>query len=143
MSTLQCVRLMAEFKTGLTYMYFCRGVACEYFGSYGTRSRVVHVGGFWGGLKFEANVRRQNPSATDPDREYVHRSIQSVIAGLEVGRVTTHGAPVEREFQNLTADEKSTNAGTSPLWSWGIGVGICAPWCCGFLTPADLQWGLR
>ena len=34
--------------------YFCHGLACEY----------VHVVGFWGGPKFEANVRRLNPSAT-------------------------------------------------------------------------------
>ena len=44
--------------------YFCHGLACEYFGAYVTRSRVVHVVGFWGGPKFEANVRRLNPSAT-------------------------------------------------------------------------------
>ena len=45
-------------------MYFYRGVACEYFGVYWTRSRVVHMVGFWGGPKFEANVRRLNTSAT-------------------------------------------------------------------------------
>ncbi len=39
-------------------------VACECFGAYGTRSCVVHVVGFWGGPKLEANVRRLNPSAT-------------------------------------------------------------------------------
>ena len=38
-------------------------VACECFGAYGTRSCVVHVVGFWGGPKLEANVRRLNPSA--------------------------------------------------------------------------------
>ena len=43
-----------------------RGVACEYFGAYGTGSRVVHVVGFGGGPKFEANVDRLNPSANKP-----------------------------------------------------------------------------
>ena len=45
-------------------MYFCRGVACEYFGANGTQSGAVHVVGFWGGPEFEANVRRLIPSAT-------------------------------------------------------------------------------
>ena len=45
-------------------MYFCRGLAREYSGTYGTRSRVIHVVGFLGGPKLEANVRRLNPSAT-------------------------------------------------------------------------------
>ena len=43
---------------------FCHGVACEYFDVYRTQSCVVHVVGFWGGPKFEANVRCLNPSAT-------------------------------------------------------------------------------
>ena len=34
---------------------------CECFGAYGTRSRDVHVAGFGGGPKFEANVHRLNP----------------------------------------------------------------------------------
>ena len=64
-------------------MYFCRGVACEYFGAYGTRSRVVHVVGFWGGPKFEVNVRRLNRSAigaetdTGEMQRTEHRSICS------------------------------------------------------------------
>ena len=49
------------------YMYFCLWVACEYSGVYRTRSHVVRVVGFCGGLKFEANVRRLNPSATGPN----------------------------------------------------------------------------
>ena len=36
----------------LTYMYFCCGGACKYFGAYGTRTRVVHVMGFEEGPKF-------------------------------------------------------------------------------------------
>ena len=49
----------------LTYMYFCRGVACKYFGAYGTRSHVVHVVGFLGDPKFVANVRL-NPLSHPP-----------------------------------------------------------------------------
>ena len=41
----------------------CRRVVCECFGPYGTRSCVIHVVGFWGGPKLEANVCRLNPSA--------------------------------------------------------------------------------
>ena len=33
-------------------MYFCRKAACKYFGAYRTRSRVIHVVGFWGGPKY-------------------------------------------------------------------------------------------
>ena len=29
-------------------VYFYRGVACKYFGEYWTRTRVVHLVGFWG-----------------------------------------------------------------------------------------------
>ena len=59
-------RATRQFIGNLTCMYFCRGVACEYFGAYRTRSRVVHVVGFWGGPKFEANVHRLKTSATCP-----------------------------------------------------------------------------
>ena len=38
---------------------FCRGVACEYFGAHGTRSRVVHVVEFWGGPKFEVSAEEE------------------------------------------------------------------------------------
>ena len=51
------------FWCGVAYMYFWRRVACEYFSAYGT-SCVIHVVGFGGGPKFEANVCRLNPSAT-------------------------------------------------------------------------------
>ena len=35
-----------HFTGNLTYMYFCRGVASNYFQAYGTRTCVVHVVGF-------------------------------------------------------------------------------------------------
>ena len=47
-----------------TCVYLCGGVACEYFGARETRSRVVHVVGFGGGLKSEVNARHLN--ATGP-----------------------------------------------------------------------------
>ena len=53
-----------QFMVNLIYMYFCHGVAYEYFSTYKTWSCIVHVMGFWEGLKFEANVRHLNPSAT-------------------------------------------------------------------------------
>ena len=56
-------------------------VACECFGAYGTRSRVVHVVGFRGGPKFEANVRRLDHSATGP-----HRS--AALVGSQSRRTT-------------------------------------------------------
>ena len=56
-------RATQQFIGNLTYMYFCGRVACEYFGAYGTRSRVVHVVGFGEGPKFEASVRHLNPWA--------------------------------------------------------------------------------
>ena len=37
----------------------------------------------------------------------------------------------------------STNAGMCVFWSWGLGVGICAPWFCRFWTRADMERGLR
>ena len=43
------------------YKHFCSRVACEYFGAYGTRSRIVHLVGFWGGPIFEAGVGHLNP----------------------------------------------------------------------------------
>ena len=46
-------------------LYVVLPVACEYFSTYRTRSHVVHVVGFWGGPKFEANVHRLNPSAKE------------------------------------------------------------------------------
>ena len=36
-----------QFIRNVTYN-FCRKVACQYFGAYGTRTRVVHLSGFWG-----------------------------------------------------------------------------------------------
>ena len=41
-------------------MYFCYGVACEYFGMYKTQSRIVHAVGFLGGPRFEASVHHLN-----------------------------------------------------------------------------------
>ena len=55
-----------QFIGNLTYMYFCRRVACEHFGTYGTRSCLVHMVGFCGDPKFEANVHHLNPLATRP-----------------------------------------------------------------------------
>ena len=37
-------------------MYFCRGVACEYVGAFGTRTCVVYVLGFGGGPEFGQNL---------------------------------------------------------------------------------------
>ena len=37
-------------------MYFCHGVACEYVGVCGNRSRIANMVGFWGGPKCEINV---------------------------------------------------------------------------------------
>ena len=56
-------------RTGPHDNSFRRLVACEYFGAYGTRSRVVHVVGFGAGPKFEAIVRRVNPSAKSSIRQ--------------------------------------------------------------------------
>ena len=48
-------------------------MACECFGAYGTRFRVVHVVRFWGGPKLEAFVRLLYPSATLNRESHVRR----------------------------------------------------------------------
>ena len=54
-------RATRHFIGKLTYMHFCRRVACKYFGAYGTRTRVVHVVGFWAGPKFWGQCASPKP----------------------------------------------------------------------------------
>ena len=96
----------------LTYMYFCRGVAYEYFGVYGTRSRVVYVVGFWGGPKFEANVRRLNPSATSALRSVRQkRSCQTASTSISEQTAVswTFGVSLNHEGHWGTTDDFTTS----------------------------------
>ena len=71
---------------------FCHRVACECFGAYGTRSRVIHVVGFGGGPKLEANVRRLDPLATEP--RYVRN-----ISGTS--KTSTMSTDFKRDFDRV------------------------------------------
>ena len=109
----------------LAHMYFCRGVACDYFGVYGTRSHVIRVVGFWRGPKFEANVHCLNPSATDP-----------VAEGFRRCTLGSDLKPLSRSLRSLKEEKNGSFWATTHPWvNWAQ-----QPWLVAHLGEGQLRF---